>query len=214
MNLRLPSAWGAHFLLPARRFRVVFSRRATSPVSRWVRLIDSACILVAIASDEEYQEEDERDICHKLLSWLWRIAGHRCEVLRPVWRPALRRGSCRVLIRFAAVLVDAVILTIVNLVLSAIVGSTAIFLGLAVGIAYTIGFWTASGATPGKMMFGLKVLTVDGDPIGLDKAVLRYIGLWVNTLTLGIGYLFIAFRKDKRGLHDLIAGTRVIRTGQ
>ncbi|MCH7616334.1 MAG: RDD family protein [Chloroflexi bacterium] len=117
-------------------------------------------------------------------------------------------------IRFAAVLVDAVILTIVNLVLSAIVGSTAVFLGLAVGIAYTIGFWTASGATPGKMMFGLKVLTVDGDPIGLDKAVLRYIGLWVNALTLGIGYLFIAFRKDKRGLHDLIAGTRVIRTGQ
>ncbi len=115
-------------------------------------------------------------------------------------------------IRFAAVLIDAVILTIVNVVLSAIVGSTAPFLGLAVGIGYTIGFWTASGATPGKMVFGLKVLTVDGDPIGLDKAVLRYIGLWVNVLTLGIGYLFIAFRKDKRGLHDLIAGTAVTRT--
>ncbi len=112
-------------------------------------------------------------------------------------------------IRFAAVLIDAVILTVVNLVLSAIFGSTAALLGLALGIVYTIGFWTASGATPGKMVFGLRVLTVDGDPIGLDKAVLRYIGLWVNVLTLGIGYLMIAFRKDKRGLHDLIAGTIV-----
>ena len=59
------------------------------------------------------------------------------------------------------------------------------------------------------MVFGLKVLTEDGEPIGLDKAVLRYIGLWINILTLGIGYLMIAFRKDKRGLHDLIAGTVV-----
>ncbi len=114
-------------------------------------------------------------------------------------------------IRFAAVLVDSVILVIVNLVLTAIVGSTATFLGLAIGIVYTIGFWTASGATPGKMLFGLKVLTEDGEPIGLDKAVLRFIGLWVNILTLGIGYLMIAFRKDKRGLHDLIAGTIVER---
>ena len=112
-------------------------------------------------------------------------------------------------IRFGAVLVDAVILTVVNFVLTAIIGSTAVFLGLAVGIVYTIGFWTASGATPGKMVFGLRVVTVDGDPIGLDKAIIRYIGLWVNVLTLGIGYLFIAFRKDKRGLHDLIAGTVV-----
>ena len=112
-------------------------------------------------------------------------------------------------IRFGAWLVDGVILVIVNIVLTAIVGSTATFLGLAIGVVYYIGFWTASGATPGKMLFGLTILTADGVPIGLDKAVLRYIGIWVNVLTLGIGYLMIAFRKDKRGLHDLIAGTVV-----
>ena len=54
-------------------------------------------------------------------------------------------------------------------------------------------------------------MTADGAPIGLREAALRYIGYWVNALTLGIGYLFIAFRKDKRGLHDLIAGTSVDR---
>ena len=111
-------------------------------------------------------------------------------------------------IRFAAWLVDGVILTVVNIALSAIFGSTAL-LGLAVGIVYTIGFWTASGATPGKMVFGLTILTEDGEAVGIEKAVLRYIGYWVNVLTLGIGFLMIAFRKDKRGLHDLIAGTVV-----
>ena len=112
-------------------------------------------------------------------------------------------------IRFGAVFVDGIILMIGNIVLQAIFGTAALFLGLAVGAVYTIGFWASSGATPGKMLFGLKVVTADGDPIGLDKAVIRYIGYWVNVLTLGIGYLFIAFREDKRGLHDLIAGTAV-----
>ena len=54
----------------------------------------------------------------------------------------------------------------------------------------------------------------NGDPIGIDKAILRYVGYWVSASILLIGFLMIAFRKDKRGLHDLIAGTRVIRTGQ
>ena len=112
-------------------------------------------------------------------------------------------------IRFAAWLVDGVILTVVNIALSAIFGSSAAPLGLVIGIVYTIGFWTAAGATPGKMVFGLTILTEDGEPIGFGKAVLRYLGYIVNVLTLGIGYLMIAFRKDKRGLHDLIAGTIV-----
>jgi uncharacterized RDD family membrane protein YckC len=114
-------------------------------------------------------------------------------------------------IRFGAVLIDAVILIVVLVVLSAIADTTGYFLGLAIGIAYTVGFWVSSGATPGKMVFGLKVVTVDGDPIGIGTALLRYFGYWVNALTLYIGYLFIAFRKDKRGLHDLIASTKVIR---
>ena len=117
-------------------------------------------------------------------------------------------------IRFGAVLIDTVIIIVVLVVLTAIADTTGYLLGLAIGIAYTVGFWVSSGATPGKMVLGLKVVTVDGDPIGLGKALLRILGYWVNGLTLYIGYLFIAFRKDKRGLHDLIASTKVIRVKQ
>ena len=117
-------------------------------------------------------------------------------------------------IRFGAVLIDTVIIIVVLVVLTAIADTTGYILGLAIGIAYTVGFWVSSGATPGKMVLGLKVVTVDGDPIGLGKALLRILGYWVNGLTLYIGYLFIAFRKDKRGLHDLIASTKAIRVKQ
>ena len=116
-------------------------------------------------------------------------------------------------IRFVAWLIDAIILTIPNIIIGLVVESPAsILLQFAVGIVYTIGFWTAEGATPGKMAMGLRITTVEGEPVDFGKAVLRYIGYFVSGITLGIGYLMIAFTREKRGLHDLMAGTVVIKT--
>ena len=116
-------------------------------------------------------------------------------------------------IRFVAWLIDGIILIIPNIIIGLVVESPAsILLQFAIGIVYTIGFWTAEGATPGKMAIGLRITTVEGEPIDFGKAVLRYIGYFVSGITLGIGYLMIAFTRDKRGLHDLIAGTVVIQT--
>jgi len=78
---------------------------------------------------------------------------------------------------------------------------------------YTIGFWVTQGATPGKMALGIRILTDDGDPIGFGHAILRYFAEIACVLTLGIGYLMIAFTAEKRGLHDFIAGTMVVKTG-
>ena len=116
-------------------------------------------------------------------------------------------------IRFVAWLIDAIILTIPNIIIGLVVESPgSILLQFAIGIVYTIGFWTAEGATPGKMAMGLRITTVQGEPVDFGKAVLRYIGYFVSGITLGIGYLMIAFTREKRGLHDLIAGTVVIKT--
>ena len=115
-------------------------------------------------------------------------------------------------IRFVAWLIDGIILIIPNIIIGLVVESPAsILLQFAIGIVYTIGFWTAEGATPGKMAMGLRITTVEGEPVDLGKAVLRYIGYFVSGITLGIGYLMIAFTREKRGLHDLIAGTVVIK---
>jgi uncharacterized RDD family membrane protein YckC len=63
------------------------------------------------------------------------------------------------------------------------------------------------GATLGKMAVGAKIIGVDGSPLGYSRALLRSLA---ERLTLVVGFLWILARPDKRGLHDLVAGTRVV----
>lgn len=66
------------------------------------------------------------------------------------------------------------------------------------------------GATLGKMAIGARVTLVNGSPIGYNRALLRWLASRVSDLTFCFGYFLIALRKDKRALHDLLAGTRVV----
>lgn len=66
-------------------------------------------------------------------------------------------------------------------------------------------------ATLGKKMFGLRVTDADGNKIGFGKANGRYWGKILSALILCIGFLMIAFTQKKQGLHDIIAGTLVVR---
>jgi uncharacterized RDD family membrane protein YckC len=84
--------------------------------------------------------------------------------------------------------------------------------GLVIGFAYTVGFWATQGATPGKMAVGCKIISVEGDELSPGRAIGRYFAMFLSALTLGIGFLMIAFTEDKRGLHDYVAGTVVIKT--
>jgi uncharacterized RDD family membrane protein YckC len=78
------------------------------------------------------------------------------------------------------------------------------------GAVYHVYFWGVKGATPGKKLFGLVVQRQDGrQPIGPGRAALRLLGYAVSGLVLGIGFLMIALGGG--GLHDQIAGTRVVR---
>ena len=84
-----------------------------------------------------------------------------------------------------------------------------LFLALALGGVYYVYFWGIRGATPGKTLFGLEVQTEDGTtPIGLRRALVRLFGYVLSAATLGIGFLMIALWGQ--GLHDRIAGTRVV----
>jgi uncharacterized RDD family membrane protein YckC len=71
-----------------------------------------------------------------------------------------------------------------------------------------------SGYTIGKKIVGVRIAKVDGSKLGFGSMVLRTLvaGL-VYVVTFGIGIIASAFmvgiRKDKRALHDLIAGTYV-----
>ena len=117
-------------------------------------------------------------------------------------------------IRFLAFIIDRFILFGVSIVIGLFVSNVvnALFLELFLAAVYSIAFWVGQGATPGKMAVGVKVVMANGDPIDFGPALLRYFGYWVSGLIFGIGYLMIAFTAEKRGLHDNIAGTVVIKT--
>jgi uncharacterized RDD family membrane protein YckC len=83
---------------------------------------------------------------------------------------------------------------------------------LVFGISYYCFFWTSYGATPGKMVLGLKVITPDGGPISLGRALGRYFSVILSSITLLIGFMMAGWDPEKRALHDRLAGTRVIRT--
>ena len=76
----------------------------------------------------------------------------------------------------------------------------------------TIAFWKQwAGATPGKHL--LKIHVVDAESLGEitnKQAIIRYIGYIASSIPLGLGFVMVAFHKEKRALHDLLANTVVI----
>jgi uncharacterized RDD family membrane protein YckC len=85
-------------------------------------------------------------------------------------------------------------------------------LGLLVGIVVPVLGWATVGATPGKLLTGLRVIGGGRRRgIGLGRALMRLCGMWVSAALLGLGFLMVAFTRDKRALHDHLAGTAVMR---
>jgi uncharacterized RDD family membrane protein YckC len=78
-------------------------------------------------------------------------------------------------------------------------------------IAYLVAFWAWRGQTPGKMLTGIKIIRTDSSPITWQYALLRYLGYIISTITLFIGFIWIAFDDRKQGLHDKIADTYVVK---
>ena len=81
----------------------------------------------------------------------------------------------------------------------------------AVQLLYYWFFLHRFAATPGKLAVGIRVVRPDGSPLGNGQIIGRYFAEWLCGLTLGIGYLIAAFDDEKRGLHDHLAGTRVVK---
>ena len=66
------------------------------------------------------------------------------------------------------------------------------------------------GATVGKMAIGARIVLKDGSRLGYTRAAWRWLAARVSDLFFCAGYLLIGLRTDKRALHDLLAGTRVV----
>ena len=89
-------------------------------------------------------------------------------------------------------------------------------LGTFIGfLVFAFYFWIGTSVhqtTIGKRVLKLKVISSDENKVSWGKGFMREIlGKFLSSLLLGIGYLMIAFTKEKQGLHDIIAGTYVVK---
>jgi uncharacterized RDD family membrane protein YckC len=132
-------------------------------------------------------------------------------------------------LRCGAILIDYIILVAIlafSTLISRLLGGGARTAGTStVTIGILLAFGAAvldlgilpglTGLTVGKWATGLRIRRVNGMEMGVGRAFLRhFVGYPLSFLTLGLGFLAAAFTARGRGLHDLIAGTMVMREGQ
>jgi uncharacterized RDD family membrane protein YckC len=120
-------------------------------------------------------------------------------------------------IRVAASLLDTIIIMIPLTIISYIITGNwegDIFTSI-ISILYSLilpVIWF--GYTIGKRIVGIRIVKVNGDKVGFGNMLMRIVvAAIVYAVTLGIAVIVSAFmiglRKDKRAIHDFIAGTYV-----
>ena len=85
-------------------------------------------------------------------------------------------------------------------------------LELALPALVVILFWLARQATPGKMLFGARVVDASsGLPLRLGQACVRYLGYYLSALFLCLGFIWVGIDPRKQGWHDKFAHSIVVR---
>lgn len=126
-------------------------------------------------------------------------------------------------IRFMAAVADSIIVNIAFGILNPIVFGGRYFdfgtmyvldntwLGFILQAGYYIVMWYLFGATLGKMLFRLRIVSADtlGD-ISLGQAIGRYLSLFISAFPLMLGFIWAGFDPRKQAWHDKLAGTFVL----
>jgi uncharacterized RDD family membrane protein YckC len=147
------------------------------------------------------------------------LAGNTQTFSATIAAPVVYAGFWR---RFAAAIIDGIIVFVVllvgNILLGQIVASTsaafaalsfAYFIGL--GVAYYVGLESGRRqATFGKRALGIVVTDLHGNRVSGMRALVRYLSKILSSMTMLIGYLMAGFTERKQALHDMIAGTLVV----
>jgi len=137
--------------------------------------------------------------------------------------------------RFLAYLIDAIILSIGYWLVAFVFGFNGwLFLGAdykywaAAGVTLVVIYSVLSFIAPwlyyalmesskfqgtiGKWALKIRVVDEDGKKITFSRATGRYFAKILSSLTLGIGYIMVAFTERKQGLHDILARTIILKS--
>jgi len=71
--------------------------------------------------------------------------------------------------------------------------------------------WYKMAQTPGMKAYDIKVVNLDNSKITIKNAILRY-SLFILSATTIVLLFIPLFRKDKMMFHDILSGTKIIKT--
>jgi uncharacterized RDD family membrane protein YckC len=72
--------------------------------------------------------------------------------------------------------------------------------------------WAANGKTFGMALLGIQVVGEEGDAAGPRRGVVRVLAFPLSFLLCGLGFTGILLGRERRALHDVLAGTAVVYT--
>lgn len=75
---------------------------------------------------------------------------------------------------------------------------------------YYVWQWVDAGQTLPMKTWRLQLVTNDGSPVMMTRAILRYVMAIAGTFMLGLGFLWALIDRDRYFLHDRLAGTRIV----
>jgi uncharacterized RDD family membrane protein YckC len=112
-------------------------------------------------------------------------------------------------LRAIAILIDVILLNIVLLLVK--VNSYLTITVIVSWLYFSLMESSPWQATIGKKILGIKVTDLVGRRISFLRATGRYFAKIISAVIVFIGYIMAAFTEKKQALHDIIAGTLVIR---
>jgi uncharacterized RDD family membrane protein YckC len=133
-------------------------------------------------------------------------------------------------LRFAAYLIDAILLGLVLVPLGFILGvlliatdnvnnqDLALLVNMLSNVISLVVDWLYASllesspwqATVGKKLIGIRVTDMNGNRIGFGQATGRHFGKILSSLICLIGFIMAAFTEKQQALHDMLAGTLVL----
>jgi len=118
--------------------------------------------------------------------------------------------------RFVAFIIDTTLSLVATKILAAMLVGALSILAVVIGVFGPLIYFVATqvlmGATPGKKLMNLELISVETEmPPSLGTVIFREtLGRLIASITLSIGYLMILFTEDRTGLHDKMSKTRVV----
>ena len=115
-------------------------------------------------------------------------------------------------IRLAAELIDQAIIVLAILLLTIIISLTQFAWALAVPVIVYLVYKHLKCQTPGRKLLKIKVVNAKGEDVGFWRGAFREtLAKFVSAIFLYLGFLWIGWDRRKRGWHDHLAGTFVVR---